>query len=103
LDNEDPILPVWISHNCEELWTGDRLEQGYNYLVYCFETEQHVYEARAYLHNIDTVSIHGPYEKDAVSSLPLKSVEIDQRVLAYLRRRYTTITRLGPNGYAPIE
>jgi hypothetical protein len=40
----------------------------------------------------------------AIRSLsPLEGVEIDQRVLAYVRRRYVQITRLVPAGYVPID
>ena len=46
LDEDDPILPVRITHNSEQIWDGDTLEQDYNYLIYEFETEQHQYSAR---------------------------------------------------------
>jgi hypothetical protein len=38
-----------------------------------------------------------------LSPAPLEGVEIDQRVLAYLRRRYAEITRLGAAGYVTIR
>jgi hypothetical protein len=69
MDDEDPILPVRITHNSEQIWTGGILEQDYNYLMYEFETEQHKYSARAYLDEIHTVAIYGPYEKDPARSL----------------------------------
>jgi hypothetical protein len=103
MDDEDPILPLRISHNSEQMWDGNSLEQDYNYLVYEFETEQHRYSARAYLDEIHTVAVYGPFEKDSDSHHPLKNVEIDRRVLAYLRRRYAEITKLTPAGYVPIE
>lgn len=103
MDDEDPIQPVRIMHNCEQIWNGNSLEQNYNYLVYEFETEQHQYRARAYLDRIGTVAIYGPFDKDSTGSAPVVGVEIDQRVLAYLRRRYSQVTRLGPTGYVPIE
>ena len=46
LDEDDPIVPVRITHNSEQIWDGDTLEQDYNYLIYEFETEQHQYSAR---------------------------------------------------------
>ena len=103
LDEDDPILPVRITHNSEQIWDGDTLEQDYNYLIYEFETEQHQYSARAYLDEMHTVAVYGPFERNSPSHKPLKDVEIDQRVLAYLRRRYAEITRLSPTGYVPIE
>jgi hypothetical protein len=103
IDEEDPILPVRITHNSEQIWNGNTLEQNYNYLVYEFETEQHRYRARTYLNKIRTVAVYGPFAKDSASFAPLEGVEIDQRVLVYLRRRYAEITRLDPAGYMPIE
>jgi hypothetical protein len=103
LDSEDPILPVRITHNCEQLWYGNSLAQDYNYLLYDFETQKYLYQARAYLHEIHTVAVYGPYEKDLANSLPLEGGEIEPRVLAYLRRRYLEITRLGPAGNVSVE
>lgn len=103
LDEDDPIVPVRITHNSEQIWDGDTLEQDYNYLVYEFETEQYQYSARAYLDEMHTVAVYGPFERDSSGHMPTKDAEIDQRVLAYLRRRYAEITRLGPTGYVPIE
>ena len=102
MDEQDPIAPVRITHNSEQIWNGNTLEQNYNYLVYEFETEQHLYRARAYLHEIHTVAVFGPFEKVSASAAPLAGVEVDQRVLAYLRRRYPEIKKLGPSGYVPI-
>ena len=90
LEDEDPILPVRITHNCERIWNGDSLEQEYNYLVYEFSTEQGSYTARTYLDTIHQVSIYGPSK-------------IDERVLAYLRRRFTKLQRFGRGGYEPIK
>jgi hypothetical protein len=102
MDVEDPIVPVRITHNSEQIWDGDTLEQNYNYLVYDFETEQHTYRARAYLDEIYKVAIYGPFEKGQMEPTPLWEAEIDQRVLAYFRRRYSEITKLGRNGYVSI-
>ncbi len=103
IDQEDAILPVRITHNSEQIWDGERLEQDYNYLDYEFETEQHRYRARTYLNTIRTVAIYGPFARDSDGVATLKGVEIDRRVLAYLRRRYVEIKTLGPNGYVPIK
>jgi|SRR3954447_26515870 hypothetical protein len=103
MDEEDAIVPVRITHNSEQIWNRDRLEQDYNYLVYEFETERHRYRARTYLNNIRTVAVYGPFEKDSTSVAPLEDFEIDQRVLAYLRRRYAEITILCATGYEPIK
>ena len=70
IDQEDAILPVRITHNSEQIWNGDTLEQNYNYLVYEFETEQHRYRARTYLNTIRTVAVYGPFAKDSNSLHP---------------------------------
>ncbi|MBV9394624.1 MAG: hypothetical protein JOZ84_09450 [Methylobacteriaceae bacterium] len=93
IDEEDAILPVRITHKCEQIWSGKALEQEYNYLVYDFETEQHLYHARAYLKDIRTVSVYGPFAKNSDRLVQLEGIAIDQRVLAYLRRRYCTCKR----------
>jgi hypothetical protein len=102
-EEDDLILPVRITHNSEQIWNGSALEHNYNYLVYEFETEQHLYRARAYLDDIRTVAIYGPFDKGSENAAPLEGLEIDERVLTYLRRRYAEIMVLGPNGYVPIE
>jgi hypothetical protein len=103
MDEEDAIVPARIVHNSEQIWNGKTLEQNYNYLVYEFETDEHLYRARAYLDDTQTVSILGRFNR--VSSQPeiLTSEQIDPRILAYLRRRYAVITILRPTGYTPIE
>jgi hypothetical protein len=103
MDEEVQLLPLRIVHNSEQIWDGETLQQNYNYLVYEFETEQHSYRARAYLDQIHTVAILGVFDKSTTPAAPLRGVEIDRRVLAYLRRRYAEVTLLGPTGYVPIE
>src|SRR5215467_9067677 len=98
-DKDDRIVPVRILHNSEQIWNGDELEQNYNYLVYEFETEQHFYTARSYLDDIREVFIFGPFEKSVPTVKELRDVPLDQRVLAYLRRRYFVIKQLGSEGY----
>lgn len=103
MDKEDAILPTRIVHNSEQLWLGDVLEQSYNYFDYEFETEQHRYRARTYLHDIHVVAVFGPFYKDADEPRPVEGIEVDERVLGYLRRRFLEIKKLGPTGYVPIE
>lgn len=103
MDDEDPIVPVRIAHNSEQIWNGETLEQNYNYLIYEFETERHFYRARSYLDDIHTVAIFGPFDKGNETPMPLEGVEIDERVISYLRRRYAEVRRFGPNGYEVIE
>lgn len=103
MDVEDDIAPTRITHNSEQMWDGEALEQNYNYLVYEFETDTHIYRARAYLDTIETVAILGRIDRTSSQREMLTSDQVDPRILAYLRRRYAVITILGPAGYAPIE
>ncbi|MBI1185886.1 MAG: hypothetical protein GC206_00850 [Alphaproteobacteria bacterium] len=103
MDDEDAIAPVRIAHNSEQVWNSDTLEQNYNYLVYEFETDEHLYRARAYLDDIQTVAILGRFSRASSQPEMLTGEQVDPRILAYLRRRYAVVTILGPTGYAPIE
>ena len=99
----DPILPRSIVHRYDEVWDGDRLMNVYNYFDYEFEIGAYLYKARAYLDDMSTVSIVGPVQAERELSDESFNSEIDQRVLAYLRRRFRYIERLTPTGYVPIE
>ena len=103
MDEEDAIVPARIVHNSEQIWNGNTLEQNYNYLVYEFETDEHLYRARAYLDDIQTVSILGRFDRASSQPEMLTSEQVDPHILAYLRRRYSVIMILGPTGYRPIE
>ena len=103
LDDDDPILPVRITHNSEQIWSGNALDQNYNYLVYEFETEQHIYFARVYLDKIHSVFLFGPFEKGSDYAEPLDGFELDPRVLAFLRRRYSEITKPDTDGFVVVE
>lgn len=103
MDEEDPIVPARIVHNSEQIWNGNTLEQNYNYLDYEFETDEHLYRARAYLDDIQTVSIVGRFDRTSSEPDIVTSEQIDPRILAYLRRRYAVIMIPGPSGYTPME
>jgi hypothetical protein len=60
----DLISPVGIDHNVDEIWADDKrkvLEQRYNYLDYHFEKHGRYCRARAYLDEIETVALYGPF------------------------------------------
>ena len=101
-EDDDPILPVRITHECERIWNGNSLEQEYNYLVYEFDTELHSYWARSYLDDINKVSIYGPFRSNKREPA-LGKQEIDERIVAYFRRRYRKLQGLGSNGYIVIK
>ena len=97
----DAVSPSAIEHRCEEIWIGGELEQIYNYFVYRFDLDGLHYWARAYLDDIDEVSI-------MTASTDLEGLATQQMdgppaaMLDYLQRRYRRIMILGPEGYQPI-
>jgi hypothetical protein len=98
--DEDPVQPNAVEHKCEEIFDGDRLEQRYNYLIYHFELSGSYFWARAYLDDIKSVSLHGPFESRAT----MRPVEgsLDEAVIAYLKRRFWNIQTLQTDGYARL-
>lgn len=95
--DEDPVTPVSIEHRCEEIIIGGEVEQHYNYLVYALAYEGRRYAARAYLDQIEEVSLYGPFGPEGDDKrLP---GPIPEPVLAFFMRRYRTISVLGPKGY----
>lgn len=88
--------PVRIEHCVDEAWDpkAGELEYYYNYLVYSFEHPLGEVRARSYLDTPHTVSIFMPTVDD---------IERDfAGILRYFRTRYTTLKRLGGEGYVEI-
>jgi hypothetical protein len=102
-EEEDSIFPVVIAHKCERIWHGDVLQAEYNYLDYEFETDEHRYRARTYLDTVCEVAVYGPFLKDTQYVTPAEGVVIDQRILDYLRRRFSVVKKLGPSGYELVD
>jgi len=96
----DEVAPVEIEHRCEEIYRGGRLEQRYNHLVYHFECGGRYYWARAYLDDINAVSIFGPF--DGRPAKQRVEGQLDEQLLAYMRRRFREINTLGEEGYVTI-
>jgi hypothetical protein len=89
-DESDPIRPVAIDHQVEELWAdGQRkvLEQRYNYLVYHFEHDGKYCRARTYIEDIGSVTLFGPYARRDLTG-PIHDAEFTDKVTAYLQRRF---------------
>jgi hypothetical protein len=98
--DSDETKPVEIEHKAEEIFDGSTLEQKYNYFVYHFELEGNYIWARAYLHEIGSVAIYGPFKRRGV---PEYSDEpIPASVLSYFKRRFREIQTLGENGYTTV-
>ena len=98
--DEDAISPTMIEHRCEDIVSEGKLEQRYNYIVYHFECDSAYFWARAYLDDVKTVSLHGPFE-NRTTKRPVEGA-FNAAVLAYLKRRYQIVQALGDGAYAPI-
>jgi|SRR5215472_11922418 len=98
--DQDPVGPTAIEHRCEEVFSGDRLEQRYNYIVYHFDSDSGYFWARTYLDDATTVSLFGPFE-NRTTMKPIDGL-FDEAVLAYLKRRFRNVqTQIGGQ-YAPV-
>ena len=86
----DPIAPVSIEHSVDEIWSDVRrrkLQQKYNFLDYHFEKNGRYFRARAYLDEISTVTLFGPFAGRSSTEPTIDPVFADE-VATYLRRRY---------------
>jgi len=91
---DDPIAPIAIAHNCEEVFAGGRLERRDNYLTYVFERDGVRLKARV---NLDVPTVVSIYPPNALAPGPLQSVmapELRASVIAYLQRRFAEIQEL---------
>lgn len=95
---EDAVVPTRIEHRVDmdiDEASGEVLYY-YNYLVYTFAHPAGNVLARSYLDDAGTVAIYLP---DGVTEHDANV----RPVVAYLKRRYGRITRLGPRGYVEID
>lgn len=99
VESDDPVHPKLITHACDEIFEDDgALSQRYNFLVYVFEREGWSIGAKAYLDEIQTVSIF-PAESQPPRSTALTAHDESARdrllddVRVYLKRRYRSIQR----------
>jgi len=98
--DSDSVEPEEIEHKCEEVLVGERLEQRYSYLVYHFICDGRYFWARAYVDDIDTVSVYGPFDgRDTMNHVlgPLH-----EGMLSYLMRRFGRIQVLETAGYVTL-
>ncbi|NNE24096.1 MAG: hypothetical protein HKN11_15945 [Rhizobiales bacterium] len=93
----DPISPVEIVHDVEDIVVDGHLEQHYNFVDYHFEKYGAYCWARTYLDEIDSVSLHGPY-RDRGSEQEVSAPELRNEVIAYLKRRFSVIEAPGDRG-----
>lgn len=102
--SEDVISPVSIEHKVDEILDHGELKQRYNYLDYRFERDGAYMRARAYLYEIQSVAIYGPFSVTAPNE-PVRSDELQGLVLEYLKRRFSvikTLSRDEPDGYTVL-
>ena len=98
---DDPIRPTAIDHKIDEIDPEDEPEVVYNYLIYTFERDGAVCNARAYLDTIEEVSIYGPFAGPDDFNL-IDAPEFKDDVLTYLKRCYAAIEELREDGYHRI-
>ena len=98
--DRDEVVPTEIEHRCEELFVGDKCEQRYNYVIYHFDRNGAYFWARTYIDEIDTVSVHGPFEgRHAMNRV---SGPLNEGMLSYLKRRFRKIQTLGNEEYMEV-
>jgi hypothetical protein len=95
-DSSDPISPAEIGHHVDEIWAdkrGGELEQCYNFLDYHFDRDGAYMRARAYVDEMSTVTIFGPFaSRTVIDAVWAPALERDVR--EYLGRRFQTVKRL---------
>ena len=94
----DQIQPAEIVHSVDDIGFGDEHDQRYNYLDYHFDGADAYCRARAYIDDMRTVSVIGP-SKSRNDLVPVDAPEFYEKVLSYLKKRYSVITVLGEAGY----
>ncbi len=97
----DLIQPIRIRHEVDEFFDADGLEARYNYIVYEFERSGIYVGARTYIDEIGTVSLFGPF-KGEENRERVSDPEMVDAVVAYMKRRFGQIDRLGDSGYETI-
>jgi hypothetical protein len=94
-DDGDPVAPTSIEHKIDDVYggaDGRRLEQTYNFLDYHFELNGAYLRARAYLDEIQNVTLFGPFEARG-NLRKITAPEAERVVIAYLSRRYSRVAR----------
>ena len=91
-DDIDLINPTSIEHHVDEIRSDNVLEQLYNFIDYHFERNGSYMMARTYLHSIEDVIVHGPFDERG-SERPVSAPELENAVMAYLSRRFPKVTR----------
>jgi len=94
-DDGDPVTPTSIEHKIDDVYggaDGKQLEQTYNFLDYHFELNGAYLRARAYLDEMQNVTLFGPFEGRG-NLRKISAPEVETAVIAYLARRYSKVGR----------
>lgn len=93
--------PYQIEHLVEVIGSDGQIDQIYNYLVYKFQDSSAYVWARAYLDDMGTVSIYGPF-KSETDLTPVENSSLAHSVIEYMKMRYPNLQTLGASGYVKI-
>lgn len=97
LVDADTIVPSAIKHNVDKIYEGGRLSRRYNFVTNHFESASSEMTARAYLDDIETVALFGPFKSKSLT--PMLDESLRESVLCYLIRRFHFIKEFGESGY----
>ena len=94
---DDVISPVLIDHIVDEIYAAGALQESFNFLDYHFEKGSRYMQARAYLDDVSSVVIYGPFESDE-NLAPVSDDAFKGEVVAYLKRRYSRVEETSGDG-----
>ncbi len=101
LESDDIITPFKIKHDIDYIFNGYNIDIYYNYIDYHFERNGVYCVARAYLDEINSVSIRGIFSGSDRRETA-KSREMLEVVCNYLKRRYRKIEVFKDGEYKTI-
>jgi len=93
--------PYQIEHLVEVIGTDGQIDQLYNDFVYKFQDGSAYVWAWAYLDDMGTASIFGPF-KSETDLTPVENSSLVNGVIEYMKMRYPNLQAFGPNGYVKI-
>ncbi len=102
LVSSDMLAPIKIEHNVDEIFFEDEMTQNYNFLIYHFEKYGAYMSTRAYLDEIESVALFGPFANKNSTEI-IEVPEFKKEVIAYFRRRYFELQTFGKDGYQTIR
>lgn len=98
-DTQEETGPYLITHNRDQIRTGDELTQDYNFLDYWFGEPAFPIRVRYYFRNDEGVQIILPGSIQTPLSLAEARERMPSDVMCYLQRRFDRIEVLVAEGY----